>query len=140
MHLEILGGLMPDNILYYGDNLHVLRDHINDESVDLIYLDPPFNSNRSYNVLFKDKSGQGGDAQIAVFITLKPPTRDMETEAVSSGFYKSDLWQKEYPHIQIYTIEQLLAGTEIKMPPYQPSFKQASKETNIHSEQGKLDL
>jgi len=42
------------NVLYYGDNLHILRKHIPDESVDLIYLDPPFNSRRSYNVLFKE--------------------------------------------------------------------------------------
>ena len=39
--------------LYYGDNLHVLRDYVKDESVDLIYLDPPFNSKRDYNLLFK---------------------------------------------------------------------------------------
>ncbi len=41
------------NALYYGDNLHVLRNEIKDESVDLIYLDPPFNSKRDYNLLFK---------------------------------------------------------------------------------------
>ena len=45
------------NSLYYGDNLSVLRESIKDESVDLIYLDPPFNSNASYNVLFKSPSG-----------------------------------------------------------------------------------
>ena len=39
--------------LYYGDNLNVLREHIANESVDLIYLDPPFNSKRDYNLLFK---------------------------------------------------------------------------------------
>ncbi len=55
------------NTLFYGDNLKVLRDHIRDESVDLIYLDPPFNSNRSYNVLFKDESGVSSDAQITAF-------------------------------------------------------------------------
>ncbi len=55
------------NTLYYGDNLNVLRDYIADESVDLIYLDPPFNSSRSYNVLFKDESGKEGDAQITAF-------------------------------------------------------------------------
>jgi site-specific DNA-methyltransferase (adenine-specific) len=55
------------NTLYYGDNLKVLREHIKDESVDLIYLDPPFNSNRSYNVLFKDESGISSDAQITAF-------------------------------------------------------------------------
>ena len=45
------------NHLYYGDNLQVLRESIADESVDLVYLDPPFNSNASYNVLFKGPSG-----------------------------------------------------------------------------------
>ena len=46
------------NTLYYGDNLEVLRRYIDDESVDLIYLDPPFNSNATYNVLFKEQTGQ----------------------------------------------------------------------------------
>jgi len=55
------------NKLYYGDNLDVLREHIATESVDLIYLDPPFNSNRSYNVLFKEKSGEDAQAQIEAF-------------------------------------------------------------------------
>ena len=55
------------NTLYYGDNLYILREHIPSESVDLVYLDPPFNSNRSYNVLFKDESGQNADAQITAF-------------------------------------------------------------------------
>ena len=49
--------------LYYGDNLEILREHIDDESVDLIYLDPPFNSKRTYSVLFKDESGQQSEAQ-----------------------------------------------------------------------------
>ena len=57
---------MP-NTLYYGDNLQVLRDHIPDESVDLVYLDPPFNSNASYNVLFREKSGEDSPAQIKAF-------------------------------------------------------------------------
>ncbi len=55
------------NRLYYGDNLAVLRDQIGDESVDLIYLDPPFNSNAGYNVLFKSASGAGADASIEAF-------------------------------------------------------------------------
>jgi site-specific DNA-methyltransferase (adenine-specific) len=55
------------NQLYYGDNLEVLRTHIPDESVDLIYLDPPFNSNAGYNVLFKAPSGTGADASIEAF-------------------------------------------------------------------------
>ncbi len=55
------------NTLYYGDNLKILRDHIGSESVDLVYLDPPFNSNRNYNVLFKDESGSEADSQITAF-------------------------------------------------------------------------
>ena len=55
------------NALYYGDNLQVLREHIADESVDLVYLDPPFNSNASYNVLFKEKTGEESPAQIKAF-------------------------------------------------------------------------
>lgn len=60
---------MPTNKLYYGDNLDILRDHhyFPDECVDLIYLDPPFNSSRNYNVLFKDESGRQSDAQITAF-------------------------------------------------------------------------
>jgi len=55
------------NKLYYGDNLDVLRRHVPDESVDLIYLDPPFNSNANYNVLFAEKSGTQAAAQIKAF-------------------------------------------------------------------------
>lgn len=58
---------ITSNILFYGDNLPILREHIPDESVDLVYLDPPFNSNRSYNVLFKDESGKDSEAQLAAF-------------------------------------------------------------------------
>jgi 16S rRNA G966 N2-methylase RsmD len=49
--------ILTTNTLFYGDNLDILREHIATESVDLVYLDPPFNSNRNYNVLFKDESG-----------------------------------------------------------------------------------
>jgi len=55
------------NTLYFGDNLHVLREHIADGSVDLIYLDPPFNSNANYNILFKGPEGHDSDAQIEAF-------------------------------------------------------------------------
>lgn len=53
--------------LFFGDNLHILREHIADESVDLIYLDPPFNSKRDYNLLFKTPKGHESDAQITAF-------------------------------------------------------------------------
>ena len=55
------------NTLFYGDNLEILREYVPDESVDLIYLDPPFNSSRSYNVLFKDESGKDSQSQITAF-------------------------------------------------------------------------
>lgn len=55
------------NHLYFGDNLQVLREDIADESVDLIYLDPPFNSNANYNILFKSPAGGQGHAQIEAF-------------------------------------------------------------------------
>ena len=54
------------NVLYYGDNLDVLRRHVRDESVDLIYLDPPFKSNTDYNILFEEH-GTGAAAQIQAF-------------------------------------------------------------------------
>jgi site-specific DNA-methyltransferase (adenine-specific) len=55
------------NTLFYGDNLDILQQYIPAESVDLVYLDPPFNSSRNYNVLFKDESGRDSDAQIVAF-------------------------------------------------------------------------
>ena len=58
---------ITQNTLFYGDNLKILRDYIPDECIDLIYLDPPFNSNRNYNVLFKDESGTESEAQITAF-------------------------------------------------------------------------
>ena len=58
---------MAENTLYYGDNLDVLRLHVKDETVDLVYLDPPFNSNASYNVLFAERNGSQAAAQIKAF-------------------------------------------------------------------------
>lgn len=59
---------MSDNTLYFGDNLKILRsDYIRDESVDLIYLDPPFQSGRNYNVIFKERDGSGAAGQIKAF-------------------------------------------------------------------------
>ena len=58
---------MPENLLYFGDNLEIMRSHIADDSVDLVYLDPPFNSNASYNVLFAEQNGSRAAAQIKAF-------------------------------------------------------------------------
>lgn len=58
---------MQPNTLYFGDNLQVLREHFPDESVDLVYLDPPFNSDRNYNLVFSDAAGDDDTAQIQAF-------------------------------------------------------------------------
>ena len=57
---------MP-NTLYYGDNLQVMREHLPDATVDLVYLDPPFNSRAAYNILFRERSGEDSPAQIRAF-------------------------------------------------------------------------
>jgi site-specific DNA-methyltransferase (adenine-specific) len=58
---------LDTNVLYYGDNLEILTKHISSDSVDLIYLDPPFNSKATYNVLFKEPSGKSSQAQMEAF-------------------------------------------------------------------------
>jgi len=58
---------MEENTLYYGDNLDILRRYLPDESVDLIYLDPPFNSQQAYNVIFAEDNGTGSTSQIQAF-------------------------------------------------------------------------
>ena len=66
------------NTPYYGDNLEVLRRYVPDESVDLVYLDPPFNSNASYNVLFRERSGEESPAQIKAFTDTWEWTQESE--------------------------------------------------------------
>jgi len=55
---------MAKNVLYYGDNLEILRRYIEDESVDLVYLDPPFKSDQDYNILFAERNDSHPAAQI----------------------------------------------------------------------------
>jgi site-specific DNA-methyltransferase (adenine-specific) len=77
------------------------------------------------------------EVAVGVFITLDPPTSEMISEAVSAGFYQhglkgsqhsGQLWERDIPHIQILTIEDLFAGKGIEMPPSAyGTFKQAEK-------------
>ena len=60
------------NKLHFGDNLDILREQVASESVDLIYLDPPFNSSATYNVLFQEKSGERSAAQITAIMPRQP--------------------------------------------------------------------
>ena len=111
--------------------------------------------NKMEQVLIQVKSGhvKSGDirdlrgtveregAAIGVFITLEEPSRDMVTEAASSGHYHSNLWQQDYPRIQILTIEELLDGRTIDMPKSIPGqFKQAEKIRKKDGTQGTLDI
>jgi site-specific DNA-methyltransferase (adenine-specific) len=121
---------VSENKLYYGDNLDVLRRYVPSESVDLVYLDPPFKSQQDYNVLFAEKDENVNvahirdlrgvldreKAEIGVLITMEPSTRPMKKEAAEAGSYKSPFSGERFPRIQILTIEQLLKGDQIAYP------------------------
>jgi site-specific DNA-methyltransferase (adenine-specific) len=76
------------------------------------------------------------NAAIGVFITLEQPTSEMNKEALSAGYYTSELWQKDYPRIQILTVEQLFQGERVQMPPAHGTFKRAEK---VKKNEGKQD-
>lgn len=77
-------------------------------------------------------------AALGVFITLEDTTRDMRTEAVQGGYYRSPGWNKSYPKIQILTIADLLRGATIQMPPAHGTFKEARRVEAEDAEQGRL--
>ncbi len=84
------------NILYYGDNLDILRRYVKNESVDLVYLDPPFNSNTNYNVLFAEKDGSRAASQIRAFSDTWTWTGESESvfaELVIGGGKVADAMQ-----------------------------------------------
>jgi len=58
---------MAENVLYYGDNLEILRRYIENESFDLVHLDPPFKSDQDYNILFAERNASHPAAQIKAF-------------------------------------------------------------------------
>jgi site-specific DNA-methyltransferase (adenine-specific) len=78
---------MPSNLLFYGDNLPILRDHVANESVDLVYLDPPFKSGQSYNVLFKEHGGSRAAAHVHAFADTWEWSQ--EAEAAYCGLVES---------------------------------------------------
>ncbi|HYT41990.1 MAG TPA: restriction endonuclease, partial [Methylomirabilota bacterium] len=81
---------------------------------------------------------EGEKAAMGVFITLEPPTSEMTIAALKAGFYYSPGWNKDYPRIQILTIEELLHGAEVKMPPQFGTFKQAQRVQQSDAEQPEL--
>jgi 16S rRNA G966 N2-methylase RsmD len=88
------------NKLYYGDNYEVLQRYVKDESVDLVYLDPPFNSRQDYNVLFAEKDGSQSSSQIHAF----EDTWEWNIDAESVSGSKVDRFS---------TFEQLGASTHL---------------------------
>ncbi len=112
-----------------------------DKGIDGMIVFTDDNSGKAKRVLVQVKSGKvksgdirdlvgtitREDAAIGVFITLENATRDMITEAVSAGFYHSDGWHRDFPKLQIFTIEDLLNGKEIQIPGDLRTFKQAEK-------------
>jgi DNA modification methylase len=84
------------NLLYYGDNLDILRRYVKDETVDLVYLDPPFNSNTNYNVLFAEKDGSRAASQIQAFSDTWTWNQESESafaEIVTAGGRAADCLQ-----------------------------------------------
>jgi site-specific DNA-methyltransferase (adenine-specific) len=80
------------------------------------------------------------NAAIGMLITLNNPTSEMQKEALAAGFYTSQLWQKKYPRLQILSIEDLLNGEEVKMPPAHGAFKKAGRVKKEEGSQGELDF
>lgn len=123
-----------------------------DKGIDgvITFLDNPKRKPKKLIVQVKSGKVKSGDirdlvgtierekAPIGVFITLEPPSKDMKTEAASAGFYHSPNWNKEYPRIQILTIEELLTGAEVKMPPTARTYKKAQRERQNQGEQQQL--
>jgi site-specific DNA-methyltransferase (adenine-specific) len=123
-----------------------------DKGIDGVIAFIDDNTGKAKRVLVQVKSGhvnsshirdlkgtlQRENAAIGVFITLEEPTRDMTTEAVSAGFYRSPGWNKDYPRIQILTIAELLHDAEVKMPPQFGTFKQAQRVQQPDAEQAEL--
>ena len=81
------------NNLFFGDNLDILREQIKDESVDLIYMDPPFNSRMDYNILFKSPEGNESDSQIEAFDDTWHWGEQAEKESAWDSFREFSDWQ-----------------------------------------------
>lgn len=80
------------------------------------------------------------NAAMGVFITLEAPSKPMQTEAVSAGYYHSPAWDRNYPKVQIYTIDDLLSGKRIDAPPQYGTFKKAGRVQADGAEQHGMDL
>ncbi|MBK9152794.1 MAG: hypothetical protein IPM25_00925 [Chloracidobacterium sp.] len=77
-------------------------------------------------------------AAVGVFVTLEPPIKPMIDEAVGAGFYHSPAWNKDYPRLQILTVEGIPNGKQVDMPPTAITFMQAGKMESENKVQGML--
>jgi site-specific DNA-methyltransferase (adenine-specific) len=123
-----------------------------DKGIDGIIAFIDDNSGKAKRVIVQVKSGSVNSGQIrelvgtvhreqatiGVFITLEEPTHEMMTEALKAGFYHSTGWHKDYPRIQILTIDELLHNGEVKMPPQFGTFKQAQRVLQLDAQQAEL--
>jgi len=123
-----------------------------DKGIDGIKVFTDDNSGKAKRVIVQVKSGgvKSGDirdlvgtidresAAIGVFLTLEPATSHMLNEAATAGFFHSKGWHRDYPRIQILTIEELLAGKQVDMPPSGITFKQAEKISSQAEDQRSL--
>jgi adenine specific DNA methylase Mod len=124
---------MADNKLYYGDNLDILKRHIGDKSVDLVYLDPPFKSDQDYNVLFKERDGSQSTAQIKAF----KDTWMWDEEAADAH----PLGTGTYPRLQLVTVKDLLEGKQLQLPEARldVAFKKAARAKPKHRALGETE-
>jgi len=118
-----------------------------DKGIDGVIIFPDERPTRAKRAVVQVKSGHvhvkdirelkdiASRNAMGIFITLEPPTREMRTEAVSAGYYHSPLWERDYPKIQILTIEELLAGITVDIPPAKPPFPRAQKISQKQGEQ-----
>lgn len=95
------------NTLYYGDNLDILRRYVKDESVDLVYLDPPFKSNQDYNVLFAEQDGTRAAAQIKAFGDT------WHWDSAASAAYQETVERGGKVSEALQAFRQLLGGTDM---------------------------
>jgi hypothetical protein len=109
--------------LYYGDNLDILKRYLKDESVDLVYLDAPFNSAQNYNAFFQEKDGSA---------------------AASVGFYEHKANKQKFPRLQLRAVKRLMKGTGIERPTTvaatDETFKKAPASRKKQHEQSALGL
>ena len=112
-----------------------------DKGIDGIITFMDDNTGKAKRAVVQVKSGNVGSSHIrdlvgtvdrekaplGIYITLEEPTSKMRQEAASAGVYHSPGWHKDYPRIQIVTVQELLDGTTVKMPPSNTTFKQAGK-------------